>query len=118
MRTFRFVELANEVNEHMPDYAQSGITSLLNEQRKSLDGSKVLLLWLAYKKGTSDWRESPSVAVADQLAESGARIEFCDPRPRSERPQRTPSLVAFNPENLAAADVVVVLNSCSTRRTS
>jgi UDP-glucose 6-dehydrogenase len=81
MRTFRFVELANEVNEHMPDYAQSRITSLLNEQRKSLSGSKVLLLGLAYKKGSSDWRESPSVAVADQLAESGARIEFCDPRP-------------------------------------
>ena len=78
-RTFRFVELANDVNEHMPDYVHARITSLLNEQRKSLNGSKVLLLGLAYKRGTSDWRESPSVVVAERLAASGADVEFCDP---------------------------------------
>ncbi len=78
-RTFRFVELANDVNEHMPDYVHARITSLLNEQRKSLNGSKVLLLGLAYKRGTSDWRESPSVVVAERLAASGAEVAFCDP---------------------------------------
>ena len=102
--------MANDVNEHMPDYVHARITSLLNDERKSLNGSNVLLLGLAYKKGTSDWRESPSVAVADQLAESGAQIVFCDPHiPEvNARNARFP-LVAFTPETLAAADVVVVL---------
>jgi nucleotide sugar dehydrogenase len=109
-RTFRFVELANDVNEHMPDYVHARITSLLNEQRKSLNGSKVLLLGLAYKRGTSDWRESPSVVVAERLAASGADIEFCDPHiPEvNARNARFP-LVNFTPEALGAADVVVVL---------
>jgi UDP-N-acetyl-D-glucosamine dehydrogenase len=109
-RTFRFVELANDVNEHMPDYVHARITSLLNEERKSLNGSNVLLLGLAYKAGTSDWRESPSVAVADQLAESGAQIEFCDPHiPEvNARNARFP-LVTFEPEALASADIVVIL---------
>ena len=66
--TFRFVELANDVNEHMPDYVHERVTAMLNAQRKPLNGSAVLLLGLAYKKATSDWRESPSVHVADRLA--------------------------------------------------
>ena len=109
-RTFRFVELANDVNEHMPDYVHARVTSLLNEQRKSLNGSKVLLLGLAYKRGTSDWRESPSVIVADQLAASGADITFCDPHiPEvNARNARFP-LVDFGPGTLGTADVVVVL---------
>ncbi|HEY5663743.1 MAG TPA: nucleotide sugar dehydrogenase, partial [Ilumatobacter sp.] len=77
--TFRFVELANDVNEHMPDYVHERVTAMLNRQRKALNGSRVLLLGLAYKKATSDWRESPSVHVAARLAESGAAIEICDP---------------------------------------
>jgi UDP-N-acetyl-D-glucosamine dehydrogenase len=109
-RTFRFVELANDVNEHMPDYVHARVTSLLNEQRKSLNGSKVLLLGLAYKRGTSDWRESPSVIVADRLAASGAQVEFCDPHiPEvNARNARFP-LVDFTPDSLGGADVVVVL---------
>lgn len=109
-RTFRFVELANDVNEHMPDYVHSRITSLLNEQKKSVNGSNVLLLGLAYKAGTSDWRESPSVAVAEQLAESGAKITFCDPHiPEvNARTARFP-FIEFSPEALSVADIVVVL---------
>ena len=108
--TFRFVELANDVNEHMPDYVHARVTALLNQQRKSLNGSKVLLLGLAYKRGTSDWRESPSVVVADRLAASGAEVEFCDPHiPEvNARSARFP-LVDFGPATLGGADVVVVL---------
>ena len=109
-RTFRFVELANDVNEHMPDYVHARVTALLNEQRKSVNGSKVLLLGLAYKRGTSDWRESPSVVVADRLAESGAEVDFCDPHiPQvNARGARFP-LVEFTSETISSADVVVVL---------
>lgn len=78
-QTFRFVELANDVNEHMPDYVNTRIAAMLNEQRKSVNGSRVLLLGLAYKRNTSDWRESPSVEVAGRLRAGGATVEFCDP---------------------------------------
>ena len=108
--TFRFVELANDVNEHMPDYVHQRITAMLNGQRKSVNGSKILLLGLAYKKGTSDWRESPSVAVAERLADSGAEISFCDPYvPEVNVQELRHPLVPFSDTELADADLVVVL---------
>ena len=108
--TFRFVELANDVNEHMPDYVHRRVTELLNRQRKSVNGSRVLLLGLAYKRGTSDWRESPSVGVAERLEASGAEVVFCDPYIAEVNAQHVPHpLVPFMPETLAAADLVVVL---------
>ncbi len=108
--TFRFVELANDVNEHMPDYVHDRITAMLNRDRMAVNGAKVLLLGLAYKAGTSDWRESPSVAVADRLASSGAEVRFCDPYIAEVNAQQVRfPLVPFSPAELAAADVVVVL---------
>ncbi|MDJ0768628.1 MAG: nucleotide sugar dehydrogenase [Ilumatobacter sp.] len=108
--TFRFVELANDINEHMPDYVHERVAALLNRDRKAVNGSRVLLLGLAYKKGTSDWRESPSVHVADRLAGSGAEIRFCDPYIADVNvgPLEFP-LVDFNEQELSDADVVVVL---------
>ncbi|MEJ7801043.1 MAG: nucleotide sugar dehydrogenase [Ilumatobacter sp.] len=108
--TFRFVELANDVNEHMPDYVHDRVTALLNADRKAVNGSHVLLLGLAYKKGTSDWRESPSVHVASRLALSGADIRMCDPYIPEVNAIDVPyPLVEFGPEELSAADLVVVL---------
>lgn len=77
--SFRFVELANDVNDHMPDYVVQRATELLNRDRKAVNGSVVLLLGLAYKKGTSDARESPSVRIAQLLAARGADVRFADP---------------------------------------
>ena len=109
-QTFRFVELANDVNEHMPDYVHKRITAMLNEQRKSVNGSRVLLLGLAYKKGTSDWRESPSVEVAGRLRGGGATVEFSDPHIAEVNVEHLEyPLVPFTADRLAAADVVVVL---------
>ena len=86
------------------------MTALLNRSHKSVNGSRILLLGLAYKRGTSDWRESPSVAVAERLAASGAEIEFCDPYIAEVNTERLRfPLVTFDPERLAAADLVVVL---------
>jgi nucleotide sugar dehydrogenase len=108
--TFRFVELANDVNEHMPDYVHDRVTAMLNRERKAVNGSRVLLLGLAYKKATSDWRESPSVHVAARLKASGADVRFCDPYiPEVNALHLADSLVPFSSEELAAADVVVVL---------
>ena len=108
--TFRFVELANDVNEHMPDYVHTRVTALLNRERKALNGSKVLLLGLAYKKGTSDWRESPSVMVAERLASSGAHITFCDPYiPEVNTHHVRFPIVPMTDAALEDADLVVVL---------
>lgn len=77
--SFRFVELANDVNDHMPDYVVRRLTELLNTERKAVNGSRLLLLGLSYKKGTSDARESPSVRIAQLLAARGADVRFADP---------------------------------------
>ncbi|MEL6893537.1 MAG: nucleotide sugar dehydrogenase [Actinomycetota bacterium] len=108
--TFRFVELANDVNEHMPDFVYDRIARLLNGRRQAVNGSKILLLGLAYKRATSDWRESPSVHVARRLSENGADIVFCDPYiPSVNLEGFEHELVPFEPDQLAAADLVAVL---------
>jgi len=108
--TFRFVELANDVNEHMPDYVHTRVTAMLNAEQRALNGARTLLLGLAYKRGTSDWRESPSVSVGARLAASGAVVRVCDPYIPGVNTAGLPyPLVEFGPDELAAADVVVVL---------
>ena len=78
-RTFRFVELANDVNEHMPDYVVRRVQSLLNENRKAVNGSTILAYGLAYKANTSDARETPSRPVIAQLQALGADVHLADP---------------------------------------
>jgi nucleotide sugar dehydrogenase len=108
--TFRFVELANDVNEHMPEYVATRVTALLNQQSQAVKGSRILLLGMAYKAGTSDWRESPSVMVADRLASLGADLRACDPHlPADTDLGIDVPLVACTEEEIAAADVVVLL---------
>lgn len=107
--TFRFVELANDINEHMPEYVFRRVTALLNADRRSVNGSRVLLLGLSYKANTSDWRESPSVPIAEHLAHAGAEVVFCDPFIPVAPDRVCFPLVPFSPDELAAADLVVVL---------
>ncbi len=109
-KSFRFVELANDVNQHMPDYVHDRVAALLNDERKALNGSNILLLGLAYKRNTSDWRESPSVDVAARLAASGATVRFCDPNIADTNAMAVPQeMVDFSIEALQSADLVVVL---------
>ena len=76
---FRFVELANDVNEHMPDYVVRRTILGLNREQKSVAGSRILLLGLTYKRNTRDDRESPARAVAEQLIALGADVYAADP---------------------------------------
>ncbi len=109
-QTFRFVELANDVNEHMPDYVVTRSMSLLNRHRKALNGSRVLVLGLSYKAGTSDWRESPSIAVVERLQAMGADVRACEPYIPKAGAQALPApVVDCTPAELAAADLVVLL---------
>ena len=106
---FRFVELANDVNEHMPDYVVQRVVSLLNRERKSVNGTRILLLGLAYKAGTADYRESPSMAVADRLLALGADLVVCDPHVSAMGGDPGVPLAAFTASELAAAELVVLL---------
>ena len=75
-----------------------------------MNGSRVLLLGLAYKAGTGDWRESPSAKIANQLSELGATVSICDPHIDPARSGTyASSLVPFSPETMSDADVVVLL---------
>jgi UDP-N-acetyl-D-mannosaminuronic acid dehydrogenase/UDP-N-acetyl-D-glucosamine dehydrogenase len=109
-RTFRFVELANDVNDHMPDYVAARVAALLNRHRKAVHGTRILLLGLTYKAGTSDYRESPAIAVADRLAAMGADLVACDPHvPEAPRPQLPCPLVEWAPAVLDDAELVILL---------
>jgi UDP-N-acetyl-D-glucosamine dehydrogenase len=76
---FRFVELANDINEHMPDYVASRLTGALNRDKRSVNGSRVLLLGLSYKRNTGDTRESPGMVIAQILTSLGADVRVADP---------------------------------------
>ncbi|MBU3584092.1 nucleotide sugar dehydrogenase [Polynucleobacter sp. 15G-AUS-farblos] len=75
----KFIELAGEVNSQMPDYVISKLISALNGQKKSVMGSKILVLGLAYKKNVDDMRESPSIELMEKLRNLGAQICYSDP---------------------------------------
>jgi UDP-N-acetyl-D-glucosamine dehydrogenase len=109
-RRFRFVELANDINRGMPDYVVDRIVSMLNDARRAVNGSRILLLGLAYKAGTSDWRESPSMDIAKRLAALGADVCAHDPLVPDDTPLGvTLTRVPCTPEELRAADLVVLL---------
>jgi len=106
---FRFVELANDVNDHMPDYVVRRVIASLNSRERSVKGSRILLLGLAYKKNTGDARESPAVRVAQLLLDLGADLRACDPH-TVESPRIPPaSMVELSTSELESADLVVVL---------
>ncbi|HVF33599.1 MAG TPA: nucleotide sugar dehydrogenase [Acidimicrobiales bacterium] len=108
-QSFRFVELANDVNDHMPDYVVRRLMDSLNRQKKALNGAAVLLLGLAYKPDTSDARESPATVVAQRLIAMGADVSVADPHVRGLHVGGHLTWVDPTPEALAAADVVVLL---------
>jgi nucleotide sugar dehydrogenase len=106
---FRFVELANEVNRGMPEYVVSRIISMLNRERRAVNGSRILLLGLAYKPGTSDWRESPAMTIAEQLIALGADVRAHDAHvPADARLGPPTPRVECSIEEIAAADLVVL----------
>ena len=75
----RFIELAGEINTKMPDYVIGKVTEALNNEGKSVKGSKILLLGLAYKPNVDDDRESPSYVLMEKLENMGAEVSYNDP---------------------------------------
>jgi UDP-N-acetyl-D-glucosamine dehydrogenase len=110
-QTFRFVELANEVNEHMPDYVIRRLVAALNDRELPVKGRRILVLGLAYKKNTGDDRESPSTRVIELLELLQADVAVCDPHvdPSRSHAMGGAEMVELTAEELRRADAVVVL---------
>jgi UDP-N-acetyl-D-glucosamine dehydrogenase len=111
-RSFRFVELANDVNDHMPEYVVQRLMLALNGAGKSVRGSRVLLLGVTYKANTSDMRESPGLVIARRLLRLGAEVRYADSHVSEvDVHSREPRLVRARVDagELSAADAVVVL---------
>ena len=109
-QNFRFVELANDINNHMPEYVTRRLIDAFNERRRSVNGSRVLLLGLAYKKNTGDARESPALRVSQLLLDMGAEVRAADPHVVEQvKVDARLVRVELTQQELAAADVVVLL---------
>ncbi len=77
--SFRFIELANDVNDHMPAYVVRRAQAILNWERKPVNGAHVVVLGLSYKPNVGDLRESPGIAIVEQLLALGAQVTAVDP---------------------------------------
>ena len=75
----RFIELASEINLHMPEYVADKVARALNRSKKAVNGSKILILGVAYKKNITDIRESPALDIIRLLQKEGARVSYSDP---------------------------------------
>ncbi|MGI5484957.1 nucleotide sugar dehydrogenase [Streptomyces lavendofoliae] len=107
---FRFVELAADVNRHMPDYVVQRLAEALDRRGMAVSGSRILLLGLTYKINATDLRESPSARVAELLIGVGADVRGADPNiPHVDRAKLTLPLVDATAEEIAASDAVVLL---------
>lgn len=110
----RFIELAGEINTAMPEYVINRVAEALNSQIKSVKGSKVLVLGLAYKPNVDDDRESPSYHLMDLLKQRGAHVSYYDPHVPVIRPSREHGnwagtrSVAWNCETISSFDVAII----------
>lgn len=115
----RFIELAGEINTSMPYHVVNAVADALNERRKALKGSRILVLGVAYKKDVDDLRESPSLTIMKLLEARGAIVQYNDPYfPRLHKMRHFDfshlSSVELTPENLAQFDCVLIATDHSS----
>ena len=110
----RFIELAGEINRSIPEYVIEQTTGALNKLKKPVNGSRVLLIGLAYKSNVDDMRESPTFELMDLLKERGALVSYHDPHIAKIMPTREHEdwtgldSVEWNQENISSQDCVII----------
>ena len=108
----RFIELAGEINSSMPEYVVEKVVFGLNRHKKAVNGSKILVLGIAYKKNVDDMRESPAVDIMQRLVERGANIAYSDPHvpnfPEMRKYKFDLNSVVLTPETLSSYDCVIL----------
>ena len=108
-RQFRFVELANDVNHEMPEHVVQRVMAGLNRQGRPVNGSRLLLLGLAYKKNTGDMRDSPAIDITRRLQVLGAEVRAVEPYAEPHHVPDGVAVVDLTERELRAADAVVVV---------
>tara|TARA_Y100001936_G_C16085047_1_gene681026 strand:- start:526 stop:1821 length:1296 start_codon:yes stop_codon:yes gene_type:complete len=108
----RFIELAGEVNTSMPQFVINKIVYALNLKSKPVNGSKILILGLSYKKNVDDLRESPALEILNQLIALGAKVSYCDPYfeeiPKTRKYKLKLRSQKMTPETFESSDIVVL----------
>ena len=110
----RFIELAGEINTAMPEYVVHRSGDALNKHKKSINGSRVLLIGLAYKANVDDMRESPTFILMDLFKNQGAQVDYYDPHIPVIRPTREHAYwtgtksVAWSKETVSSYDLVLI----------
>ncbi len=113
--TARFIELASEINTGMPRYVVTKVQDALNEHSKSIKGSRILVLGVAYKPDIDDLRESPALDVIGLLEQKGALVSYHDPYvPRIQHDGRTHESIADLMPAIKTADCVVIVTNHSS----
>ncbi len=113
----RFIELAGEINRSIPEYVIEHAAAALNAHKKPVNGSRVLLIGLAYKANVDDMRESPTFELMDLLKERGALVSYHDPHIAKIMPTREHDAwtglesVKWNQENISSHDCVIIVTS-------
>ena len=106
----RFIELASEINSEMPYFVVDKVREALNRRRRSVNGSRILLLGVAYKRDIEDVRESPALDVMRLLTEDGAHVSYHDPYVAELREEgHSLASVSLTDEVLAESDAVVIV---------
>lgn len=106
----RFIELAAELNGHMPDYVVRRVVDILGQLKKPIKDSKILILGVAYKKDISDWRESPALEVIEKFLEKKAKVSYHDPYvPSLNIEHHKMNSVALTDAAIKSHDCVVVI---------
>ena len=110
----KFIELAGEINTSMPDYVVDRVCDALNTARKSVNGSRILLLGMAYKPNIDDYRATPALKVMAKLLQRGAVVDYNDPYipsipPTTRQTDLRPASVELTSESLAGYDCSVVI---------
>jgi UDP-N-acetyl-D-glucosamine dehydrogenase len=108
-QSFRFVELANDVNDHMPDHVVRRLMLGLNRRRTALNGARVLVLGLAYKRNTGDAREAPGEVIVTRLLGLGAEVRVCDPHVTAAAVPSGTVRVDLTAQEVRSADAVVLV---------
>jgi len=108
----KFIELAGEINTYQPYYVVEKAMEALNESKKSLNGSKVLIMGAAYKKNVDDMRESPSLKLIEILREKGAEVDYNDPYiptlPKTRKYNFKMDSIELTAENIAKYDLILL----------
>jgi UDP-N-acetyl-D-glucosamine dehydrogenase len=111
----RFIELATEINGHMPDHVADRVGDLLNEERLPVNGSRILVLGVAYKPDVSDMRESPALDVVKLLREKGGQVSYHDPHVAElDLEGTTLKSIDLTDDALSSADLVVIVTDHSS----